>query len=241
MDAIMQIARRYGLRVVEDCAQAHGATYKGKRVGTIGDAAAFSFFPGKNLGAYGDAGAMVTNDESVAQLARMIANHGRLGKHDHALEGRNSRLDGLQAAILSVKLRHLEDWTEARSRLADVYNSALAEEGIVTPVRLSYCRHVYHLYVVQVPGRDAARDFLASRGIETGIHYPKALPFVSAYARFGHRAEEFPMALESASRILSLPMYPELEAETVRRIAGLLREHIATAEIADAVTGVCQF
>ena len=222
MDAIMAIAECHGLKVIEDCAQAHGATYKGRKVGTIGHAAAFSFFPGKNLGAYGDAGGMVTNDDSVAQLARMIANHGRLGKFDHALEGRNSRLDGLNAAILSVKLRHLEAWTEARRSLSERYNTLLAEEGIAAPICLPDCRHVYHLYVVEVPQRDAVREFLATRGVETGVHYPKALPFLKAYERFGHRAEDFPVAFESASRILSLPLFPELRSETVSEIVKAL-------------------
>jgi dTDP-4-amino-4,6-dideoxygalactose transaminase len=222
MDTIMAIAKIHGLKVIEDCAQAHGATYKGRKVGTIGHAAAFSFFPSKNLGAYGDAGGMVTNDESVAQLARMIANHGRLGKHDHAMEGRNSRLDGLNAAILSVKLHHLEAWTEARRSLAATYDEALEREGIAVPVSLPDCRHVFHLYVVEVTGRDAFREALAANGVETGVHYPKALPFLKAYERFAHRKDDFPVAFESTSRILSLPMYPELQPDTARRIARLL-------------------
>src|ERR1019366_6716052 len=231
MDTIMAIANSHGLKVLEDCAQAHGATYKGRKVGTIGHAAAFSFFPGKNLGAYGDAGGMVTNDESVAQVARMIANHGRLGKHDHALEGRNSRLDGLNAAVLSAKLHHLEAWTEARRSLAAVYDEALEREGVAVPLSLPDCKHVYHLYVVEVAGRDAVRDSLALRDIETGVHYPKALPFLKAYARFAHQQEEFPVAFESTSRILSLPRSEERRVDSAKQIAAILAESLRNSDL----------
>ena len=162
----------------------------------------------------------------------MIANHGRLGKHDHALEGRNSRLDGLNAAILSVKLRYLEAWTQARRTLAGVYDAALCEEGFAVPRSLPDCKHVYHLYVVEVDGRDQCREALELKGIETGVHYPKALPFLSAYERFRHRKEDFPVAFASTSRVLSLPMYAELEPAAaltvVRQLASYMSHRSST-------------
>jgi dTDP-4-amino-4,6-dideoxygalactose transaminase len=224
MDEILALARKYRLRVVEDCAQAHGAKYKGRTVGSFGDAAAFSFYPGKNLGAYGDAGCIVTADDQVARTARMIANHGRLSKHDHALEGRNSRLDGLQAAILSVKLPHLEKWNEARRKNAELYRSHLEGTGIEPPVAPQHSRHVYHLYVVQVPDRDHVATTLKSRNIETGVHYPVPLPFLQAYQRMRHEPSHFPVASRQMTRILSLPMYADLPESSISFICETLRQ-----------------
>lgn len=210
MDEIMAIAREYNVKVIEDCAQAHGALYKNQSVGTFGHAAAFSFYPGKNLGAYGDAGAMVTNDEKIATQARRIANHGQIKKHYHAMEGRNSRLDGLQAAILNVKLKYLTDWVEQRRRGAHHYNSLLEALGIQLPQELPESRHAYHLYVIQVPNRPKVQKYLHAQGIETSVQYPVALPMQPAYEHMHYQPEDFPVAVRQMGHILSLPLYPEL-------------------------------
>jgi len=224
MDAIMAIASKYNLRVIEDCAQCHGSQYKGRTTGTFGDIATFSFFPGKNLGAYGDAGGIVTNDDELAKMCRMVGDHGRLGKYDHGLEGRNSRLDGLQAAILGAKLPHLKGWTEGRQRNAATYDRLLARLDIQKPVRPEYSSHVYHLYVVQVPNRQAIQDHLAAKGIATGIHYPIALPLLTAYKHHGLTAQDFPVASAAMGRILSLPMYAELSTPQIEYIVNSLEE-----------------
>ncbi len=224
MDAINAIAKAHSLKVFEDTAQGHCATVNGKMVGTLGNAATFSFFPGKNLGAYGDAGGIITNDDELATKCRMIADHGRLGKHDHGLEGRNSRLDGLQAAILSAKLPHLTAWTRARQNNAEIYSTLL--RGL--DVQLPYCPkslgHVYHLYVVQVPNREKVQQHLTEKGIATGIHYPIALPFLKAYSYLNHTPADFPVAHSAMSRIISLPMYPELTREQMQYVARELGE-----------------
>jgi dTDP-4-amino-4,6-dideoxygalactose transaminase len=221
MDPILEIARKFNLKVVEDCAQAHGATYKGKTIGSIGDMACFSFYPGKNLGAYGDAGAIVTNDEELAIKARMIANHGRVQKYDHDMEGVNSRLDGIQAAILGVKLPHLPQWTDMRRKNAYLYNDLLKGSWVTTPVEISGVKAVYHLYVVRVPDgrREALQAYLKENGIATGIHYPIALPNLNAYAYLNHSKDDFPEATKASVEILSLPMYPELEAAQIEYVA----------------------
>lgn len=222
MDEILAVARKHRLRVLEDCAQAHGAEYKGAKVGTLGDAASFSFFPGKNLGAYGDAGCMVTNDPELARRARMIANHGQLEKHNHIVEGRNSRLDGLQAAVLGVKLKYLPQWTSLRQKHAERYSGLLAPLAVTAPAAPAYSRHVYHLYVVQVPDREAVQGALAAAGVSTGVHYPKALPFLAAYAGHGHRPTDFPVAARHMDRVLSLPMYPELTPEQIEAVVSVI-------------------
>ncbi|MCS6988174.1 MAG: DegT/DnrJ/EryC1/StrS family aminotransferase [Chloroherpetonaceae bacterium] len=226
MDEIMAIARKHNLKVLEDCAQAHGATYKGRKAGTMGDCASFSFYPGKNLGAYGDAGGMVTNDDDIAQKARMIANHGQVAKNVHKIEGRNSRLDGIQAAVLSVKLKRLDEWTEARRRNAALYDEWLSDLDIQLPIEPTHSRHVYHLYVVQVPNRDEVIAKLKADGIETGIHYPTALPFTEAYRRFKHQPSDFPVAHRQMSRLLSLPMYAELTEEMIERVCESLKQAV---------------
>lgn len=230
MDEILAIANRYDLKVLEDCAQAHASQYKGKNIGTFGHAASFSFFPGKNLGAYGDAGAMVTNDETIATRARTIANHGRLGKHDHALEGRNSRMDGLQAAILSVKLPYLDAWTEARRHHASIYDRFLEDTALPLPIAPVYSRHVYHLYVVQVNNREAIQTHLHNVGIATGIHYPIALPFLKAYAYLESKPQDFPVAFREMVRLLSLPMYPELTEALISNICKELKIAIGQSD-----------
>jgi dTDP-4-amino-4,6-dideoxygalactose transaminase len=219
MDAILQIAKKFDLKVIEDCAQAHGAEYKGKKVGSIGDIGCFSFYPGKNLGAYGDGGAIVTNDDVLALKARMFANHGRISKYDHEIEGVNSRLDGIQAAILSVKLRHLSEWTEKRRQNAYLYNELLKETELITPYEIEGVKAVYHLYVVRVKKeiRDKLQNYLKENGISTGIHYPIALPNLKAYAYIENR-NDFPEATKASQEILSLPMYPELKESQIHYI-----------------------
>lgn len=226
MDPILDIAEKHGLKVVEDAAQAHGALYKGRIVGSLGHMACFSFYPGKNLGAYGDAGAIVTDDEDLAIKARMFANHGRIAKYDHETEGVNSRLDGLQAAILSVKLRYLPGWTEARRRNASFYNDYLKDSGVITPLESPDVRAVYHLYVVRVKDgkREQFQDFLKSQGISTGIHYPIALPNLLAYAYLNHHEADFSEATRASREIVSLPMFPELQESQIRYIAEKVRE-----------------
>ena len=219
MPAIMRIAAKHGLKVMEDCAQSHGATINGKKAGTFGHAASFSFYPGKNLGAYGDAGCMATNDDQLAATVRMIANHGQHGKHNHLIEGRNSRLDGLQAAILSVKLPHLEQWTALRIAHAAAYNALLADAGVETPVTLDGCRHVFHLYVIRTEQREALAAHLKAAGIDTAVHYPTALPFLPCYRDRGFRPEDFPVAFHNQSRILSLPMFAELTPAQLEYVA----------------------
>jgi len=218
MLSIMKIAKDNNLYVVEDAAQAHGAEISGCRVGNFGHAACFSFFPGKNLGAYGDAGAIVTNDNDLAIKCRMIANHGRIKKYDHDFEGINSRLDGIQAAILSVKLKYLEEWTEDRRKAATLYNSYLKNSGVITPFVQSGTRHVYHLFVVRLPSRDKIQAALTDAGIATGIHYPIALPNLQAYKYLGKLPADFPTASKYSNEILSLPIFPELEAAQIEYI-----------------------
>jgi dTDP-4-amino-4,6-dideoxygalactose transaminase len=226
MDAIMEIAARHKLWVIEDCAQAHLAEYKGRQVGTFGRAATFSFYPGKNLGAMGDAGCLVTNDDKLAEWSALYARHG--GKGDHQIEGINSRLDGLQAAILSVKLPHLRKWTEERRRVAALYDRALVGITQVETPRIAEGRsHVYHLYVIRCDRRDQLKKHLAEHGIPTVLNYPKALPFYPAYAYLGHKTEDFPDAYSNQSRILSLPIYPEMTAEQVATVASAIREFYA--------------
>ncbi|MGY3549387.1 MULTISPECIES: DegT/DnrJ/EryC1/StrS family aminotransferase [unclassified Bradyrhizobium] len=211
MDAIMAIAKRYGLWVIEDCAQAHLARYKGQMVGTFGTAASYSFYPGKNLGAMGDAGAVVTNDSVLAERMTMLARHGGLVKHQHSVEGINSRLDGLQAAILSVKLRYLSSWTKARQAAARIYDAGLNQlKDFAVPYVAAGREHVYHLYTIQHPRRDELATYLKSYGVQTAVNYPTALPFLEAYQRFGARREQFPNAHNHQRRILSLPMFAEI-------------------------------
>jgi len=223
MPRLMEIAERYALFIVEDAAQAHGAMIEDKRLGTWGDAGCFSFYPGKNLGAYGDAGAIVTNDEQLALRIRMLANHGRSEKYDHQFEGVNSRLDGIQAAILSVKLKYLDFWNDKRRTAAVHYNELLEGSGAVTPVEVEGARHVYHLYVVRIPNRDQVHDKLKENGISTGIHYPIALPNLQAYKYLGCRLEDFPIAIQYSKEILSLPIYPELSQEQIEFVCDQLK------------------
>jgi dTDP-4-amino-4,6-dideoxygalactose transaminase len=224
MDAIMAIARKHKLWVIEDCAQAHLARYKGRQVGTFGIAATYSFYPGKNLGAMGDAGAVVTDDGALAEHMTMLARHGGLTKHQHHIEGINSRLDGMQAAILSAKLPHLPQWTQARQDAAKVYDAGLNQiEDVVVPSVAAERSHVYHLYTIQHPRRDALAAHLSANGVQTAINYPVALPFLAAYSRLKHRPEQFPNAHRQQGRILSLPMFAEITADQQRTVIDLIR------------------
>ena len=214
MEVIMAIAKKHNLWVIEDCAQAHLARYHGELVGTFGNVATFSFYPGKNLGAYGDAGCVVTNDDRSADWMATFARHG--GKGDHVMEGINSRMDGLQAAILNAKLPYLSAWTAARRDVAARYDALLGDVGdVITPKAVRGREHVYHLYVVRTENRDALRKHLSEAGISTVLNYPKALPFYPAYSYLGHVPRDFPVACFNQSRILSLPIYPEMGAEMI--------------------------
>ncbi|MFT7005001.1 MAG: dTDP-4-amino-4,6-dideoxygalactose transaminase [Sulfurimonas sp.] len=218
MDEILSVAKEYDLKVIEDCAQSHGAEYKGKRVGAIGDIGTFSFYPGKNLGAYGDGGAILTNDENLAKKCKMIANHGRIEKYNHEFEGRNSRLDGLQAAILSVKLKHLDAWTDARIKVSDYYLKNLKEvKGIVLPKREDWAKQVYHLFVIRTKRRDELQQYLKDNDIQSGIHYPIALPKLKAYAYTNQTNEKF-FANKSDSELLSLPIGDHLSDNDLLKV-----------------------
>jgi len=213
MDEIKVIARKHNLIIIEDCAQAHGATYKNQKVGTMGDVATFSFYPGKNLGAYGDAGCIVTNTDPLAEKCRMIANHGQQGKHNHMMEGRNSRMDTLQAAVLLAKLPHLDQWNSQRQVLANSYSAQLQKAGIKIQNVPEHSKAVFHVFSVLLDDRDAIKTRLGEMGISTQIHYPHALSIMPAYAHLGYKKEDFPVAVSLGNSELSLPLYPELSEE----------------------------
>jgi len=228
MEAVQVVAGRHGLLVVEDACQAHGARYRGKRAGSLGSAAAFSFYPGKNLGALGDGGAVTTNVLEIDERLRLFRNHGQADKHTHAVIGYCDRLHNLQAALLSVKLQHLEEWNAARRAAARRYDELLAEVEGVTPIVCGAdVEPVYHLYVVQVDDRDRVRDELGEAGIQTGIHYPVPLHLQPAYAHLGHARGDFPVAEALADRLLSLPMFPEIAAAQQERVVATLAQAVA--------------
>jgi dTDP-4-amino-4,6-dideoxygalactose transaminase len=225
MDAIQTLCSKHGIHLIEDCAQSHFSAYKGVRAGIRGIAASFSFYPGKNLGAYGDAGCMMTGDDGLAEKCRMYANHGALKKHFHQIEGINSRLDGMQAAILSAKLPHILEWTEQRIANAALYDRYLRGIGGIVPPRVRPgTKHTYHLYVIRALQRDALQLHLKEKGIETVIHYPTPLPFLQAYQYMAQGPGDFPVAAQLQREILSLPMYPELTEEMIVYIADSIRE-----------------
>jgi dTDP-4-amino-4,6-dideoxygalactose transaminase len=225
MDRIMEIAQKYSLFVVEDAAQAHGAEFQGRKTGTFGSMACFSFFPGKNLGAYGDAGALVTGNDDLAKKARMFANHGRIEKYNHEFEGVNSRLDGLQAAILDVKLKYLEKWTQRRREIAGMYNNAL-QGVVVTPHEQPDVKHVYHLYIIRTRNRDKMKKALQEKGIATGIHYPIPLPFLQAYSYLGYKPEDFPAAFALKDDILSLPIHGDMTDAQVEYVVAHVKNEV---------------
>jgi dTDP-4-amino-4,6-dideoxygalactose transaminase len=224
MGGLSRLAKKHNLRIIEDCAQAHGAKYKDIVVGGIGDIAAFSFYPGKNLGAYGDGGAVTTNDSELAIKVKMIANHGRIAKYDHAFEGRNSRLDGLQAAILSVKLRFLNEWTDHRIKVAGCYLECLKNQACVQlPVKQDWAKQVYHLFVIRVDQRDQLKKYLYKNGVETGIHYPIALPKLEAYEYTNQNNEDL-FSNRSDQSLLSLPIGEHITLEQVHQISSLIEK-----------------
>jgi dTDP-4-amino-4,6-dideoxygalactose transaminase len=230
MDPLLELAEAKGLFVVEDAAQAHGTQYRGRPCGSIGDVACFSFYPGKNLGAYGDGGIVTTNEPAVVERTRLLRNYGERAKYDHVVKGVNSRLDGLQAAFLTVKLRHLPEWNEARRRHAEAYIAALNGVGDLTfQKRAESSTHVYHLFIVETDRRDPLREFLTERGIQTGIHYPTPIHLQEAYKDLGLGPGSFPHAERLAQRSLSLPMYAELTDEKIGLVASAVREFFDSA------------
>ncbi len=229
MQPILEIARKRGLVVVEDAAQAHGALYDGHRAGALGHAAGFSFYPAKNLGAYGDGGMVVTNDAGAAEKIRRLRNYGQRVKYEHPVIGTNSRLDTIQAAVLRVKLPHLDRWNAARGEHAAAYSNLLAGTSIVLPKTAQKCTHIYHLYVIQLDRREDVQKALTARGIGTGIHYPIPIHLQEACASLGYRKGDFPVTENAASRILSLPMYPEMAAEQCEFVADELLQAISAS------------
>jgi len=238
MDPILAIARRHGLVVIEDACQAHGAAYKGRPVGSLGHAAAFSFYPGKNLGAYGEGGMVVTASAEHARTVRMLRDWGAEKKYQHVLKGFNFRLEGIQGAVLRVKLRHLERWTEARRSAAARYDTLFTDSGVATPWAAADSRHVYHLYVVRSSNRQAWQDILAAQGIQTGIHYPTPVHLLPAFADLGYSAGQFPHSESAANEVLSLPMFPELTAaqgdEVARAVIDLVAPSAQAVDMARA-------
>jgi dTDP-4-amino-4,6-dideoxygalactose transaminase len=219
MDPIIEIARRNGLFVVEDACQAHGAEYKGRRVGAFGEAACFSFYPAKNLGAFGEAGAVVTHNSELQEKIRILRDHGQVQKYQHRMVGWNGRMDGIQAAVLQVKLRYLEQSNRLRRYHASNYQKALDDiEEIILPTQAAYARHVYHIYAIRVQDRDEILTFLADKGIGCGVHYPVPIHLQEAYRHLGYRRGAFPVAERCASEFVSLPMYPELTYSQVEEV-----------------------
>jgi len=225
MTPILDVARRHGLMVLEDAAQAHGAEYLGRRCGSFGHVAAFSFYPGKNLGAYGEGGAAVTSDPGLARTMRVLRDWGQDGKYEHRLKGYNYRMDGIQGAILRVKLRHLEAWTEARRSRAARYDALLAG-AVAAPVQRPGSRHVYHVYAVRTAERNRLAEALLAAGVRTAIHYPIPVHLQPAYADLGYRAGDFPVSERAAAEVLSLPMFPELTDAQVEQVTTALRDAI---------------
>jgi dTDP-4-amino-4,6-dideoxygalactose transaminase len=222
LDALLEVASQYKLHVVEDACQAHGADLRGRKVGTLGTAGCFSFYPSKNLGCCGEGGAIVTSDSDLARRLSMLRNHGSSNKYEHRLVGHNFRMEGLQAAVLSIKLRYLDSWNQERRMWAGRYNSLLAESGLITPTEAPGARHVFHLYVVKCGRRDALKNHLAGLGIETGLHYPVPLHLQEAFRFLGYQVGAFPVAEELAQRCLSLPLYPQMTSEAVEYVASTI-------------------
>ncbi|MGA7919135.1 MAG: DegT/DnrJ/EryC1/StrS family aminotransferase, partial [Candidatus Acidiferrales bacterium] len=228
MEAVMAIAKKHNLLVIEDAAQAHGAKYGGKLAGSWGHAAAFSFYPGKNLGAYGDGGMITTNDAAMAEKIRYLRNYGQKVKYEHVVVGTNSRLDTIQAAILRVKLRHLDRWNSLRNEHAAAYSSALADGPFVLPKIAANRTHIFHLYVVQTDNRASVQEFLSDRGIATGIHYPIPIHLQKACKNLGYRKGDFPVTEQAAGRILSLPMFPELTSQQCNWVTAALLQSMGS-------------
>lgn len=226
LDPLLAIARRHNIALVEDACQAHGATYKGKKAGTLGIAGCFSFYPGKNLGALGEGGAVVTHDATLAEQIRVLRDHGSVRKYEHRVPGFNFRMDGLQGGFLAAKLKRLDKWNEHRIRAAKRYEELLSVSEVILPHQMPYAGHVYHLYVIQSDKRDAVRDQLAAAGIETGLHYPIPLHLQAAYGQLGYKTGSFPVSENLSQRILSLPMHPGITDEQIGYVASTLMESL---------------
>jgi dTDP-4-amino-4,6-dideoxygalactose transaminase len=231
MDPILAIAKKHGLVVIEDSCQAHGAEYKGRRAGSMADMTCFSFYPGKNLGAYGEAGMVVTDNPEYARTLRMLRDWGAEKKYHHVLKGYNFRMEGIQGAVLRVKLRRLEAWTEARRTAAGHYDRMFAGTKVQSPKAMGHNRHVYHIYAVRTPNRQAWQDALLAQGIQSGIHYPTPVHLLPAFADLGYKAGQFPHSERAANEVLSLPMFPEITQaqveEVARAVIGLAEGHVA--------------
>jgi dTDP-4-amino-4,6-dideoxygalactose transaminase len=229
LDAIVALAQEFEIRIVEDCAQAHLAEYKGRKIGNDGEFGAFSFYPGKNLGAFGEAGAVITNDKGLYEKARMIRAHGEAERYSHSLVGQNYRMPALQGAVLATKCRYISGWTDCRRRNAGLYRKHLANVGeIRLPEEREFSNGVYHLFVIEADNRDGLRSYLGEAGISTGLHYPVPLHLQEAYAELGYAVGDFPNAERQASRILSLPMYPELDERDIRYVCDSIMDYVAT-------------
>ena len=226
---IMEIAKRHNLVVIEDACQAHGAEYKGRRVGSIGDMGCFSFYPGKNLGAYGEGGAVTTDHAEYTRTIRMLRDWGAEKKYHHVLKGYNYRLEGIQGAILRVKLRHLEAWTKGRQAAAGRYDQGLKAAGVATPEVMPYAHHVYHIYAIRTPNRQQWMDALQAQGIATGIHYPTPVHLLPAFADLGYKAGQFPHSERAANEVMSLPMFAELTPEQTTEVCRAVGQLVVTA------------
>lgn len=235
MDPLLEIARRRGLVLIEDAAQAHGAEYKGRRAGSMGDMAAFSFYPGKNLGAYGEGGAVVTGSAAAADRIRLLRDWGAPKRYHHELKAFNYRMEGIQGAVLNVKLKHLEEWTEARRRHAATYCRLLTAVDVQTPFSRVDCRHVFHIYALRSTRREALLEKLTAAGVGAGMHYPFAIHELPAYADLGYRHGAFPQAEQAAAEELSLPIYPELSAEQLEFVAAAVAQSVDQAAPANAL------
>jgi len=228
MNAILAIAEKYNLVVIEDACQAHGALYEGQKAGSIATAGCFSFYPGKNLGAFGEGGALVTNDEEIAGKIRMIRDHGQAKKYYHDMEGYNGRLDAIQAGVLRIKLKRLDAWTEARRKNAALYNEILSDAAGVSIVKeAQFAESVYHLYVILVEKRDELQKYLGDKGIATGLHYPLPLHLQKAYSHLGYKEGDFPVTEHAAARLISLPMFPELTSVQIEYVAKSIKEFLS--------------
>ena len=228
MDPILKVAKRHNLAVIEDACQAHGALYENKKAGSMGVAGCFSFYPGKNLGAFGEAGAIVTQDDEIADKIRMIRDHGQEKKYFHQIEGYNGRLDAIQAGVLRIKLKRLENWNRSRMENAAYYNELLSEiPGVTIPVEADFAMSVYHLYVILIDDRDRLQQFMDDKGIATGLHYPMPLHLQKAYEHLGFKEGAFPVTENVACRLLSLPMYPQLSKEQIQYVADAIKEFIS--------------
>ena len=228
MDPIIEIAKKHGLFVIEDACQAHGAEYKGRRAGSMGDAGCFSFYPGKNLGAYGEAGAVVTNNAELAEKLKVFRDHGQAKKYYHQIIGWNARMDGIQGAVLSVKLKYLPAWTEARRRNAALYGELLSQVDTVrAPNEAGYAKHVYHIYAIRAHARDELISALGKKGIACGIHYPVPVHLQDAYKDLGLRRGSYPIAERCAEEFVSLPMFPELRKDQIEYVVNEVRNHLA--------------